>query len=584
MTPPMGERNQMAISTNIFSKCLPAIGTNVNECGAVTLCDVVTPHSDELAAIFTDGEGNFRDLHALLATQFEIKACGAKQNGLFDFLMANKKMVSQKTIKFPLSPGSTEIAPFIMANQHSVINAEYWSLKHLSVTGGVYTIHVNSRASIPLDARWFVPGANLYVHARASTGTALRGSFKVVSSGASSFGGADTIGITATAENSTLGSAAKAAFSGFTSGSPLAAGVVIRGSANVNDTERWCYNRPALNDRKHVPFWFETDRYTMCTDELYRSWFKRLQEGNEYFKKFGDVDETQRNKQLGDIWQREWLNKFFWNKRISANQTLGLYRNLDQVTSFSNPSAYGLYTSGTEGRCMGRKANAIGVYEQLAECGQVFDLQNQQLNLVELFEQLIYPIWRARGDQGIPNKVIEIFTDSFTASQIQRGMIQYYDTRSDGLARFMIDTKQVMSGTMGELGFNYNEYTLQYPQVKIRIVTDNYFDDFATAMSLENQNSAGRFLWILDFTGIYPGIITSNSKRHTTGDLEKLAAIDQDLACVMANPTQEVQLNSLTWTAIVECPATSAIVENFNVDLGVKGDVGTSPYTDLYTV
>jgi len=573
----------MAISTNIFSKCLPAIGSNVNECGAVTLCDVVTAHSDELDDIFTEtSSGDYRDLRALLATQFSIKACGARQNGLFDFLMANKKMIGQKTIKFPLGPGNTEIAPFVMADQQSVINSEYWSLKNLFNNSGTYTIRVNSRASIPLDERWFPPGINIYVHARASSGTALRGSFKVVSSQQSTFGGADVILITATAENDTLGWVAKAAFSGFTGGSPLSAGVVIRGTPNVADTERWCYNRPALNDRKHVPFWFETDRYTMCTDELYEAWFKRLQEGNEYFAKFGDVDATKRNKQLGDMWQRDWLNKFFWNKRISTNQTLGLYRNLTQITTASNASA-GLYVPG-EGRCVGRKANAIGVYEQLAECGQVFDLQNQQLNLVELFEQLIYPIWRARGDQGIPNSVIEIFTDSFTASQIQRGMIQYYDTRSDGLARFMIDTKQVMSGQMGELGFNYNEYMLQYPQVRIRIVTNNYFDDFATAMSLENQNSAGRFLWILDFTSIYPGIITSNSKKHITGDLEKLAAIDQDFACVMANPTQEIQLNSLTWTAVVECPATSAIVENFDITRIPAGDAGQTPYTDLYQV
>lgn len=572
----------MAISSNIFSKCLPAIGTNVNECGAVTLCNVVTAHSDELTSIFTDGSGNFRDLHALLATQFEIKACGARTNGLFDFLMANKRMVGKKTFKTPLGPGNSEIAPFIMANQHSVMNTEYWSLKNLYNTAGTYTIHVNSRSNIPVDERWFPPGINIYVHARASSGTALRGSFKVISSSTSTFGGNSTVLITATAENDTLGWIAKAAFSTFSGGSPLSAGVVIRGTPNVQDTERWCYNRPALNDRKHVPFWWETDRYTMCTDELYQAWFKRLQDGNEYFKLFGDVDSTQRNKQLGDIWQRDWLNKFFWNKRISTNQTLGLYRNLSQVTTASNASA-GLYVPG-EGRCVGRKANAIGVYEQLAECGQVFDLQNQQLNLVELFEQLIYPLWRARGDQGIPNDVIEIFTDSYTASQIQRGMIQYYDTRSDGLARFMIDTKQVMSGQMGELGFNFNEYMLQYPQVRIRIVTNNYFDDFATAMSLESQASAGRFLWILDFSSIYPGIITSNSKKHITGDIEKLAAVDQDFACVMENPTQEIQLNSLTWTAVVECPATSAIVENFDITRIPAGDAGQSPYTDLYQV
>lgn len=571
----------MAVSDNIFSKCSPAIGNNIASCGAVTLCDIVTAEEGELEDIFTDGSGNYRDLRALLATQFEIKACGSRTNGLYDFLMSNKKMVGQKKIVVPLGPGNSEIAPFIMAHQESVINDEYWSVVNLYVTGSTYVIHVRSRHSVPLDVQWFVPGMNVFVMGRSAAGTALRGSFLVVSAQTSTFGGNDTIMITATAQNSTLGWVAKANFTGFTGGSPLSAAYLVRGSANVQDVERWCYNRPALNPRKHVAFWWETDRYTMCTDELYEAYFSRLQEGNEYFKLFGDVDATQRNKQLGNIFQREWLNKFFWNKRISANQTLASYRSLDEVTSFSN-STQGLYLPG-EGRCVGRKANAIGVYEQLAECGRVFDLQNQQLNLIELFEQLLYPIYRARGDQGIPNNVIEIFTDSYTAKQIQRGMVRYYDNISEGLARFNYDTKSMVSGQMGKLGFRFDTYHLDYPQTTLHVVTNDFFDDFATAAVAEGIGSTGRFLWILDFSTIYPGIITSNRKTHTTGDIEKLAAIDRDYACVMENPTQEITLNSLTWAAIVECPATSAIVENFNIDLIPEAIYGESPYTDLYS-
>lgn len=569
----------MAISANIFEKCLPAIGNNIASCGAVTLCDIITAESDELTSIFTDGEGHYRDLRALLATQFEIKACGARQNGLYDFLMSNKKMMGNRKFVRQLSPGNSEIDPFIMASQQSVMNTEYWSVKHFWNSGGTYTILVNSRASIPLDTQWFVPGMNVYISARSSGGTLLRGSFLVVSSAPATFAGNAVINIQATAENSTLGQQGKVAFSGFTAGAPLSAGVLIRGSANVPDTQRWCYNRPALNPRKHIPFWFETDRYTMCTDQYYEAFFKRLQDGNQYFKLFGDVDATQRNKQLGDIWQREWLNKFFWNKRISGNQTLGAYRSLTEITTFSNVTQ-GLYTLG-EGRCVGRKANAIGVYEQLAECGQVFDLQNQRLNLPELFQNLIYPIWRARGDQGIPNDVIEVFTDSLTATVIQRGMIRYYNEQSDGLARFMIDTKQVMSGQKGQLGFTYDTYHLLYPQTTLHVVTNNYFDDNAQAHTDEGIDSAGRNLWILDFNSIYPGIITSNRKVHTTGDIEKLAAVDQDYACIMENPTTEISLNSLTWTAVVECPATSAIVENFSIDL-IPGYAARSYPYDLY--
>lgn len=562
----------IAAAANIFSKCLPAIGNNINECGAVTLCNVITAESDELDSIFTDGAGNFRDLDALLHTQFEIKACGQVQNGLYDFLMSNKRMLGNRRIVYPLGPGNAEIAPFVMAHQHSVINDVFWSMVSLVPSGNNYSIHVRSRASLPLDTRWFVPGMSIFVSAQSAAGTSLRGSFLVTGSQASTFGGNATILVSATGQNTTLGDAAKATFT-----TALTAGVVIRGSANVQDTERWCHNRPALNDRKHVPFWFETDRYTMCTDQYYEAWFKRLQGGNPYFKLFGNVDTAVRNRQLGAMFQREWLNKFFWNKPISTSQTLANYRSLQEVQSFSGTSAYGLYTP-NEGRCVGRKANAIGVYEQLAECGQVFDLQGQTLNLNELFQNLLYPIWRARGDQGIPNKVIEMFTDTTTASMIKRGMIKYYDNMMNGLARFNVDAGKCSSAEdMGGLGFNYDEYCIDNPVVKLRVVTHPYFDDNLTAHLQEGIGNAGRFLWILDFTSIWPGIITSNRKVHRTGEIEALARVDSDYACVMENPTQEIALNSLTWTAVVECPLTSAIIEGFS-DAEPIGTGRTYPY------
>jgi hypothetical protein len=564
----------MAVSANIFEKCLPAIGNNINECGAVTTCSVIAAEADELAGIFTSGS-DFRDLHALLATQFEIKACGAKQNGLYDFLMSNKRIMNKPIKPNSLGPGNSEIDPFVMAYQRSVINSEYWTVVQLlNTSGNNYQILVRSRSNVPLDVRWFVPGMRVFVFARSAAGTGLRGSFIVTGATTGTSGGNDVIIITATGENSTLGWVAKAAFTG-----TLTAAFLVRGTNNVQDVERWCYNRPALNDRKHVPFWWQVSRNTMCTDQLYEHWFNRLRDGNEYFKLFGNVDAAERNRQLGMMNQREWVNSFFWNKRISSNQTLNTYRSLEDVVTFSN-STQGLYIPG-EGRCVGRRANAIGVYEQLSECGRVFDLQNNQLNLIELFEQVIYDIYRARGDQGIPNGVIEIFTDSFTAQQFQRGMIRYYDERSDGLARFVIDTKQVMLGQFGQLGFNYDEYKLQYPVVTIRVVTHPFFDDFASAANDEGIQSTGRMLWILDFTGIYPGILQSNRKVHRTGDIEALAKVDQDYACVMENPTQEISLNSLMWTAVVECPANNAIIENFSDDIPAAV-AAHYPYGDIY--
>jgi hypothetical protein len=515
---------------------------------------------------------------ALLATQFEIKACGARTNGLFDFLMANKRLLRERVIKVPLGPGNSEIMPFIMADQNSIINDEYWSVAALWNTAGTYSIHVRSRTSIPLDVSWFVPGMNIYVFARASTGTALRGSFNVTSAVSSTFNGQNTILITATSENAApLSNAAKSNFAGFTFGSALANAFLVRGTPNVQDVEQWCFNRPGLNPAKNVAFWYEVDRWTMCTDSLYEASYLRLKEGNPYFAKFGDIDSAKRNKQYGARFQREWVNKIFWNKPL-VNQTLANYRSLATVNSYS--SATGLYVP-NEGRCVGRKANSIGIYEQLSECGQVRDLQNQRLNLVELFQTDLYNIWRARGDAGIPNDVIEIYTDNYTRSQLQRAMIQYFNILSAGLARFTIEQRVTQFGQAAALGFTYDEYQLDYPPTRLRIVTHFFFDDFAAAAKAEAVDSTGRFLWVLDWTTIYVGMIASNRKVHRTGDIEDLAKVDFNYACVMENPTQEVSLNSLTFATIVECPANSLIIENFNIDKMPNYATTTYPY-DLY--
>lgn len=570
----------MAISANIFSKCLPAIGNNSAECGGLTPCDVSTATPALLEEIFKEGS-QFRDMSALLATQFEIKACGARTNGLFDFLWSNKKMMKQRTINVPLGPGKSEIMPFVMADQKSVINDEYWSVPSLTTgltlsNGGDTQIHVRSRYSVPLDVSWFVPQMKVYLFGKTSGGSAIRAAFKVVEARTGTFGGNSTIQVDLVAENSaTLCAVTKAtvtnAFVGF----------LVRGVPNVQDVERWCENRPGLNDAKEVAFWWQTSRWTMCTDEYYEAAYRRLKENNAYFAKFGDIDQAKRNKQYGERFQREWINSFWWNKPL-PNQTLSLYRSLETVSSFS--AASGLYLPG-EGRCVGRKANAIGIYEQLCECGRVVDLQGQRLNLLELFEEHLYPLWRARGDQGIPNDLIEIYTDSFTAQQITQAMVKYYDTKSSGLARFMIDTKEAMSTGNHQLGFFWTEFKLWYPNTRIRIVTNFFFDDFATVAAAEGVDSTGSFLWILDWSSIYPFIITSNRRVHRTGDIEDLAKIDYNYACVLENPTQEVSLNSLTWGAILECPATSLVLENFDRTKLPNAVNKTYPYyTDVYDV
>jgi hypothetical protein len=560
------------ISSNIFEKCLPAIGSSINSCGALTECDIVTATPDDLEDIFTDS-GDFRDMTSLLATHFEIKACGAKQNGLYDFLMANAKPMKQRLIKTPLGFGNSEIAPFIMAHQESVINDKYWSIVDSGTSGGNVTFTVKSPGNVALETSWFPPDIRVFAFGKSTSGSSVRWAGKVVGASTTTYAGAPALNVTVTAQNA----------GSFLDTDKLGApdvGFLVLGVPNIADVERWCENRPALNGRKHVPFWFETSRWTMCVDELYERAFERLRKTNEYFRLFGDIEIAQRNKQYAERFQRDWVNTVFWGKPISANQTLANYRSLDTITTFGSSPLY----LPNEGRCVGRRANAIGIYEQMAQCNRVKDLQNQQLNLVELFND-IYDLVRSRRDQGQSADIVEIFTDSYFASLFQRGMIRYYDDQSEGLARFLIDTKKVMMGQNGALGFKYDTYHLIYPAgVTLRIVTHDFFDDFVTQAKNNSVESAGRMMWILNWQGIYPGVITSNRVVHRTGDINDLAKVDSDYACVMANPTTEVSLNSVTWTVVVECPSDSLVIEGIRAVIPDHTGISETPSeTDDYT-
>lgn len=563
----------MAIAANIFEKCLPAIGTSINSCGALTECDVVTATPEELEDIFQDETGDFRDMSSLLKTQFEIKVCGTKQNGLYDFLMANARPMKNRTIKTPLGFGNTEIAPFIMAETQSVINDKYWSIKESSESEGVITFNLQSPGNVDLDLTWFPDDIRVFAFGTSAGGSAIRASYKVVGANAATFGGSPSIEVDVTSQNA-------GSFLPDAKVSTPTTGFLVLGTPNIADVERWCENRPALNGRKHVPFWFETNRWTMCVDELYERAFARLRANNDYFKLFGDIEIAQRNKQYAERFQRDWVNQVFWGKASNANQTLAGYRNLPTIASATST----VFDLNTENKCIGRKADVIGIYEQLAQCNRVADLQGQQLNLEEFF-QAIYEIVRSRGDQGKPNKIVEVITDSYFASLFQRGMIRYFNAQSEGLARFMIDTKKIMTGQPGEFGFSFDSYHLIWPQgVELRILTHDFFDDFVSIAKDEGVESTGRMLWILDWTGIYPGIIASNRVVHRTGAIEDLAKIDASYACIMNSPTQEVSLNSVTYTVVVDCPSDNLIIEGIGTYIpDHTGKSSTPSSEDYYT-
>lgn len=541
-----------------YQACSPSVSNSYNSCGTITRSSLKSLTPAQLLTVFQDGSGNYRDMQSTLKNAFELKLCGIKTHGLYDFLMSSAESRGSRINKKNISSTESYIEPYIFAKQRSLINDDYWAINTgyatgsytpgvtgplASVSGGTRVIRVYSRHGIDAGNEWFVQGHKVHIFGRANDGTAERGQWRIVSSAADT----STNRIDVLLANENAGSSTPY------SATPIA-GFLVIGTNDISDYESWCNNRPALNDRKLVPFFFQTSRQALCVDSNYKEFLNRAMEVNPLFEVFGDVPLAERNKQIGERAQKEWVQSFFWGKPL-ANQTISTYTSLQAINSIG-------------GSLMGYRANAVGVYEQLRNCGRVIDRQNQTLYIRDLLDQ-IYLLVRARETSGIPNRSIDIYTDSETAEQFKRGMVEYYNAQSGGLARFNIPIEDGnIEGSMQMIGFYATSYKVDFPAgVTINIVTHPFFDDISTAAKSESVGSTGKFLWILDLGkggSIYPGIIGSSRVTTTVDEIELLRKVNTQYSCVISNPTRDLTLSSTTWTAIVECPAANLIIENFS--------------------
>jgi len=519
----------------------------------VTLCNAKPVTAFELTSIYMKS-ADYRVMEALFHHDMEIKQCEAVQNGLYDFLMANKVNLSKTISTRRRNSGLLEIAPFVLARQYSPINNAYWLISSGQSSGSNWSVKVTSSTNIPFDCRSFPAGMRVYIDGKSSGGSSTKTAWKVISCADNG----DNTG-TVVLQSQNTGSH----LDPDKLGSPVT-GILRRGTPNVSDYEKFCAEQPGYLNWKDVPFWFETTRTSMCRSSLYDKWRKLLLEDNILYREYGDLDDIQKNKQLAADWQRRLVDSMFWGKPLPF-QNAAEYDQLDEITSF-DPASVGLTGLGVDGgKCVGKRANAIGIYEQMAECGRIVDLQGGQLNLPALFKAL-YNMMRVREGANSRNpRMFDLFTDSVTAELINQAMIKYYNSKSDNTLRLTKSVDRIMK--KAEFGFIYETYELFWPRVTLNVVTHYYFDDWLTAAAAASQEDTARVAWVLDFAGIYPGIVASKKRTFKTGDLETLARINPDYACVMEVNTQEQSLMSVCWTMVVECPMANLIIENFNSDV-----------------
>lgn len=565
--------NNLLLTPNAFSKCAPNLTTNIKECGSVTVCSAKAMTVSDLQNYTKSGD--YLVMGSLLKHDMEIKMCGAVQNGLYDFLMANKVNVNKKMGSRKIDSGQWMIEPFVMARQYSPINNGYWHSQNGVASGTDWQVDVSSTTNIPADVRSFPVGQRVYIAGLTGAGTKTMTAW-IIKIVVVSPTVANGIQLLLTPQNA---------------GSylPLArlqapvTGLLVRGTNNVSDFEKFCAEPPAYLNWKNVPFWCETQRTSLRRSTQYEKWRKMLLEGNSLYAEFGDLSEIEKNRQLGADWQKRQVETFFWGKKISANQTLANYNLLDPIPAYDG-SAFGLGVDG--GTCVGLRANQEGVYEQLAQCNRVVDLQGAQLNLIALFNEL-YNMKRIREGAG-GNRVeqFDLFTDSVTAEAFNQAMIAYYIAKSGGTLRLTLGVNEMPPASFnkdqdiqkGHFGFNYRSYNLFYPAIRINIISHYYFDDYLTGNTAAGQTNAGRMLLVLDFTSIYPGIATSNRKVWNTGELATLAKINTNFNCVMETNTLETTLMSVTGCTIVECPQGNLWLENFDSEIPAVTNPGNIVY------
>lgn len=574
-----GTTPNSTLDAGAFSKCAPSLRTNIRQCGTVTAMNAAPMTLDDLSVY--QKSGDWRVMEALFHHDMEIKMCEAVQNGLYDFLMSQKVNLSKRISTRRLNSGLLEIAPFIMARQYSPINNEFWkitggtaSAAHTGATGtlmsGVvsdWKITVASNTNIPADANYFPVGQRVFAQGKTAGGSATRTQWAVVA--VVDTNAPTSVDLYLHNENSASN---LLPYMGDKLGAPVT-GLLQIGTPNVNEYEKFCSEGPTVLNWKNVPFWVEGTRDTMCKSSLYDNWRSLLLSGNAEYKEFFDLDEIEKNKQLGASFQHRQVTQWFWGKP-AENQTMATYDDLPQIAAFDASTLgltghAGIMGMGVDGGAViGRRANAIGIYEQLAACDRVADAQGLKLNLPALLVE-IYNMMRVREGNGTGNpKAFDLFTDSVTAELINQAMILYYKAKSGSQLMYTVNAEG--PAKKAEFGFNYRSYVLFWPAgVTLNVVTHYAFDDWRSAgiSAIGAGDNTTRVLWVLDFTGIYPGIISSARTVHETGNLKTMAAVNADFACVQKVPTRELTMTGITSTMIVECPMGNLIIENFSGDV-----------------
>ena len=546
-----------------FLKCVPSLALGTQNCGAFTEFDISPTGANQLDAIYKDGDGKFRILGGLLQAETEGNMCQIRQSPLSELISATSRPFDTRKINFDNLPYSKEIRPFVMIGRNGPINNNYWNVTNgtngastpaptASLGNYTHTFRLTSQTGIPSSADWFAPRSVIVITSQTGGGSTMRTNWRVIQAVVVS----TYVLVYAVSQN------ANSAITDVPAHNPVT-GVAVRSTANIDGYESYCFQIPGLNTRQLYPAFFGETRVSWCMDDETEKYYAAIRANNPLFRELGDVETVQRNKQiLADFNERE-VNSFFFEKPL-PNQNINDWGQLEPITSIDGtPVTNYLNFPGLFGRNMGRRANPVGIYEQLAQCGSVYDLQGQTLNLHELFERL-YLMNRVRQDNGNKSNVIEVLVDSSYAILLRQGLLRYKKNRFEGLLQVNEPINSAQS-VRTKLGFNFVDVELDRPAgVILRIVTSTALDDFLDAHNRSGGGigNSGRLMLFLDLgNSIYKSVIESATVTHRSGDINELAKVNAAAFCAMKLPSRSMKMMSVKRLYVVDCPLASLWIE-----------------------
>jgi hypothetical protein len=498
------------------------------------------------------------------------RIAGYRENFL-EMLLMSRMVGIGKEIRRTSVPNESAILPYIYRRQERNLNVNYWHTVTGAATPGAgsnglhtgawdLTVKNNtSRWGTTLTAieRYFLPGKYLRVtHVHPTTKAALTGAYKIISAVNADSGGVAQATITLEPNYSNTG------WGSLTSDQKLAwqptAGLVEVMLNSVSDFQAWCHNEPSENPNSLLTFWLQTSRFThQVNDQYVKVLNASLLSG--YAKEFRFLPLAKQLAQQKALYAKAMLNSAFFGERISeAQSSPNNYASLPTVKDPANPTCALEY-----------QANALGLETQLVDCGRSSDYNNESaLNMEEVFSTS-YDLKRARESAGGTVDRIDWGTNRGTFGGIRDTMIGWYKAKYGvNIERHYQPNQKLEFEGQTELLYDVFEVPAEFGGFELGVWHHDYFSDrIAASGAVTAQQNRQRAMWAYDFTDVQMGIAASNSAQRRHPD----PSVDRLYSCIITAVEDTYNLESTTWTMIMEDTLRHAVIRNFTSDKPVIG-------------